>query len=109
VIRAEGKDVLLYVDPPYYLPPKHKHYRYGFEPEDHIRLSEELRQTRHKFFLAYDDCPEIRALYRWAHIWPVEFFYRVDNASARGGSRQVGFELIITNFTLDEQQTTQEL
>ena len=109
VIRAEGEDVLLYVDPPYYLPPKHKHYRYGFEPEDHIRLSEELRRTRHKFFLTYDDCPEIRALYRWAHIWPVEFFYRVDNAFARGGSRQVGFELIITNFTLDEQQTKQEL
>ena len=96
--------MLLYVDPPYFLPPKHKHYRCGFDLEDHIRLAEELKNTKHKFFLTYDDCDEIRQLYRWANIYPVEFFYRVDNSSVRGGNRQVGFELIITNFELQNQQ-----
>lgn len=109
VIRAEGENVLLYVDPPYYLPPKFKHYRFGFDPEDHVRLAEELQRTTHKFFLTYDDCPEIRQLYKWANIFPVEFFYRVDNSSVRGGNRQVGFELIITNFELANQQLTLEL
>lgn len=106
VIQAEGKDVLMYIDPPYYLPPKHKHYRCGFDKEDHIRLSEELKKTKHKFFLTYDDCEEIRDLYKWAYIYPVEFFYRVDNSSVRGGNRQVGFELIITNYELNNQQLT---
>ena len=109
VIRADGEDVLLYVDPPYFLPPKHKHYRFGFDREDHVRLAEELKACKHHFFLTYDDCPEIRALYSWANIIPVEFFYRVDNASVRGGSRQLGFELIITNFALPDRQLQMEM
>ena len=108
VVRADGKDVFLYVDPPYFLPPKHKHYRYGFDLEDHIRLAEELKNTKHKFFLTYDNCNEIMELYKWANIFPVEFFYRVDNSSVRGGNRQVGFELIITNFELQYQQLNLE-
>lgn len=104
VIREEGEEVLLYVDPPYYLPPKHKHYRYGFDREDHVRLAEELKETGHSFFLTYDDCAEIRQLYRWANIYPAEFFYRVDNSSVRGGNRRVGFELIITNYELKDRQ-----
>lgn len=106
VVRADGENVLMYVDPPYYLPPKHKHYRYGFEKEDHIRLADELKNTKHKFFLTYDDCQEIRKLYKWAHIYTTEFFYRIDNSSVRGGNRQVGFELIITNYELNNQQLT---
>ena len=103
VIDAPGDDVLMYVDPPYYLPPKHKHYRCGFDPEDHVRLAQALKATRHKFFLTYDDCPQIRQLYSWANIYDVKFFYRVDNSAARGGERQVGFELIITNFEMPSQ------
>lgn len=103
VIDAPGKDVLMYVDPPYYLPPKHKHYRYGFDIKDHVRLAEILKSTKHKFFLTYDDCAEIRDLYKWANIHNVRFFYRVDNSATRGGSRQVGFELIITNYDMPDQ------
>ena len=103
VINAPGENVLLYVDPPYYLPPKHKHYRCGFDLEDHVRLAEILKSTKHKFFLTYDDCEEIRELYKWANIYDVKFFYRVDNSETRGGERQVGFELIITNYDMPNQ------
>lgn len=105
VINADGHDVLLYVDPPYYLPPKNKHYRCGFDPEDHIRLAEILRNTHHKFFLTYDDCPEIRELYSWANIYNVNFIYRVDNSATKNGARQLGFELIITNYDMPEQMS----
>lgn len=98
VINASGVNVLMYVDPPYYLPPKHKHYRCGFDKIDHERLAACLKQTKHKFFLTYDDCPEIRALYSWANIYNVNFFYRVDNSAVKGGKRQLGFELVITNY-----------
>ncbi len=109
VINAEGENVLIYVDPPYYLPPKHKHYRYGFDPEDHIRLAECLKKTKHKFFLTYDDCPDIRELYRWANIYSANFVYRVDNSAVKGGNRQLGFELIITNYDMPQQMTIDEI
>lgn len=98
VIDEQGTNVLMYVDPPYYLPPKHKHYRYGFDPEDHERLAEALKRTNHRFFLTYDDCSEIRKMYAWANIYNTSFVYRVDNSASKNGNRQLGFELIITNY-----------
>ncbi|MCZ6382456.1 DNA adenine methylase [Vibrio parahaemolyticus] len=91
-------DVLMYVDPPYFKPPKHKHYRNGLDLEDHVRLSECLRKTKHKFFLTYDDCDEIRELYKWANIFELQFFYRVQDSNTSSGSRKTGFELVISNF-----------
>ena len=101
VIDQPGENVLMYVDPPYYLPPKHKHYRHGFDPEDHVRLAEALRRTKHCFFLTYDDCPQVRELYKWANIYDVNFTYRVDNSAVKGGNRELGFELIITNYEVN--------
>lgn len=102
VIKAETKkandSVLMYVDPPYFLPPKNKHYRHGLTVDDHRRLAEALKNTNHKFFLTYDDCKEIRELYDWANIFELQFFYRVQNSNTSNGSRKTGFELVITNF-----------
>lgn len=101
VISAKGENVLMYVDPPYYLPPKHKHYRHGFDPEDHVRLSECLKKTKHKFFLTYDDCPAVKELYSWANIYETKFVYRVGDSNSNAGCRQLGFELIITNYEVN--------
>jgi DNA adenine methylase len=102
VIRTPSDhDVLMYVDPPYFLPPKRKHYRHGLDHADHVRLAESLKVTNHKFFLTYDDAEEIRALYSWAYIYPVNFFYRVENSATQNGARRQGFELIITNYKVD--------
>lgn len=98
--RPSKRKTLIYVDPPYFLPPKKKHYRHGFDYEDHIRLTESLRKTKHKFFLTYDDAPEIRKLYSWANIYPTTFFYRVENSATQNGARKLGFELIISNFEM---------
>lgn len=105
VIKApsenDAENVLLYVDPPYFLPPKFKHYRHGFDLVDHERLSEILSKTEYKFFLTYDDCPQIRELYKWANIYELNFLYRVQNSNFSSGSRKIGFELIITNFDVE--------
>ena len=97
---ALGKQVLMFVDPPYFKPSKKKHYRYGFGLEDHIRLSECLKNTKHKFVLTYEDVKEIRDLYSWANINGMEFSYRVDNSAVNEGNRKKGVELIITNFPI---------
>ena len=99
---ALGKKVLMFIDPPYYKPSKKKHYRYGFEIEDHIRLSECLKKTEHKFVLTYEDVEEVRNLYSWAYINGMEFSYRVDNSVTNNGNRKKGVELIITNFSIKD-------
>lgn len=100
---AQGEKVLMFVDPPYFSPPKNKHYRNGFNLEDHHRLCKALRHANHKFVLTYDDVPEIRKLYKWANVNELNFFYRVDNSSTQNGKRRIGFELIITNYDTPHQ------
>ncbi|WP_417260813.1 DNA adenine methylase [Celeribacter sp.] len=105
ILNKSKNNVLIFVDPPYFKPPKHKHYRNGFDIHDHERLAETLKKTPHKFFLTYDDCEEIRLLYNWANIYEVNFFYRVDNSNVENGRRKLGFELIITNYNIPKQET----
>jgi DNA adenine methylase len=102
---AQGKTVLLYLDPPYYHAKQESHYRYPFSQEDHLRLARQLKDTEFYFFLTYDDCPEVRGLYEWAYIYPVKFVYRIDNSRHRGGRRKKGFELVITNYKVENLST----
>ena len=102
ILEKSDKEVLMFVDPPYYKPAKKKHYRHGFVKEDHERLAKALQKTEHKFFLTYEDCQEVRDLYEWAFIHEVKFFYRVDNSNTENGARKMGFELIITNYKLPQ-------
>lgn len=101
VIIAPSKyDTLMFVDPPYFLPSKKKHYRHGLTLDDHVRLAYALKETEHRFFLTYEDSPEVRKLYKWANIYPVNFFYRVGDSKTQGGVRKQGFELVITNYKM---------
>jgi len=95
---AQGKSVLLFLDPPYYSANQESHYICSFKKEDHERLAEDLKQTKYKFILTYDDCPEVRKLYEWAYIYEQQFFYRLDNSQDNENKRQKGNELVITNF-----------
>jgi DNA adenine methylase len=95
---AKGNKVLIFLDPPYYNVKQENHYIMAFELKDHIRLANDLKQTKHKFFLTYDDCPEIRKLYSWAFIKELSFFYRLDNSQDNKRLRKMGNELIISNF-----------
>ncbi len=102
-LPQKGGTTLMFVDPPYFNPPKKKHYRNGFNYEDHLRLMEALKRTNHKFFLSYDDIPEIREMYKWANVFEAKFFYRVDNSEILNGTRKMGLELIITNYKTKKQ------
>ncbi len=97
---ARGSQVLLYLDPPYYQPPKLKHYTSGLGIRDHERLCEMLRSTSHRFLLTYDDTAEVREMYSWANVQTLSFYYRVDNSQVQGGKRRVGRELVVTNYKM---------
>ena len=102
ILAPSASQVLMFVDPPYYTPPKTKHYRHGFSLLDHERLAQALKKTKHKFFLTYEDCAEVRDLYAWANIHALSFFYRVHNSQTENGLRKMGFELVISNYELPQ-------
>jgi len=81
-----------YLDPPYCLPGKY--YEYGFEQDDHERLAECLRKAKGKWMLSYNDCPEVRKLYKGFSIEELKIKY-----SIRGpGKRTTKTELLIRNY-----------
>jgi len=93
--KPRGKEVLMYLDPPYYLADQKRAYTKSFNLDDHVRLSNALKETPYCFCLSYDDCKEVRDLYKWANIYERSWFYNTVNSS---GPRPVGNELIIINF-----------
>ena len=102
--KPRGKEVLMYLDPPYYSADQKRAYTKSFNLDDHARLSNALKETTYYFCLSYDDCKEVRDLYKWANIYERSWFYNTANSS---GPRPVGNELIITNFEAGhpEQET----
>lgn len=76
LITENGENVILYLDPPYYIK-GNSLYQFGFSVEDHKRLSELLQKTNHKWILSYDDCEEVRELYRWAEIQKIHVNYTI--------------------------------
>lgn len=55
-------DTFFYLDPPYY--DYENYYAWGFKKSLHILLRDTLKNIKWKFLLSYNDCPEIRELYK---------------------------------------------
>ncbi len=94
-----GKDVFIFLDPPYFNATKSK--LYGVKGSlhtsfDHARFAIAMRDCPHRWLITYDDSPEIRDLFSFAKIseWSLQYGmnnYRKDVAAA-------GSELFIKNY-----------
>ena len=104
IAKPSKNKVLIYVDPPYFLPLKKKHYTNGFTKEDHLRLMKLLMKTDHSFILSYEDCPEVRELYSWANIYELAFPYRVQDSNTSNSKRKAGLEVIISNVVFSDYE-----
>jgi DNA adenine methylase len=67
IINKSNEFTIIYLDPPYYLKGKDM-YACSFKDEEHKILSEVLKNTDSKWILSYDDCEEVRNLYKWANM-----------------------------------------
>lgn len=99
VIEAEGEDVFLFLDPPYYTAAKSALYgkngdmHKGF---DHERFAQVMKNTQHKWLITYDNSPYIRELFSFAHILTWELTYGMRNVAKE--SKQKEKEIFISNY-----------
>lgn len=105
-IRAmDAESTFFFVDPPYFNKGPLL-YLNGLDSEYHEQLAENLKgMSKAAWVLTYDDCAEIRDLYReWANVHPFSLRY-----SAR--KRREGQELLITPkwLQLPEDQSSMAL
>lgn len=107
VINNAEDDSFLFVDPPYFNADQNKFYTCFFAPEDHLRLSQVLRNNSHrlKLLITYDNSPEVRELYNWAtEVHDKEWHYTLNrtddqkNGTAIKGKRYKGKEIFILNY-----------
>lgn len=104
LLQKEGKDVFIFLDPPYYSAIKSRLYgkkgdlHIGF---NHQKLCENLKNTKHKFLLTYDDSELIRELYKDFYTYEYSLQYGMNNYKQMQAAK--GAELLISNFELGKQ------
>lgn len=95
--KFSDEDVLLYVDPPYFDASKNI-YNNQFTKKDHLDLCKLLKNTKFKFILSYDNYDEVSEMYDWAFVDKSDWTYFMSE-----NRRQVGRELIISNFKINKK------
>lgn len=118
VLQEAGKDAFLFVDPPYFNADQDKFYAFSFQRGDHFRLALSLRAAseRIKFLLTYDNSPEVRELYKWAHeIHEKEWNYTIartddqkNKSNVRKGNRSKGREIFVINYCSPVEPVVQQ-
>lgn len=86
-LEAPSKRILTYLDPPYFGKGKELYPNY-YSRADHVAIAARLHDLGLPWLLTYDDCPEIRKLYRRSRLYESEVTY-----SARQASR--GREIVV--------------
>lgn len=99
VVVKDGKDVFIFLDPPYLSATKSRLYgkNGSFHTAfNHERFAEVMKKTKHRWMITYDDCKEIRRMYSFANIVDWELQYGMNNYRQKNAAK--GKELIITNY-----------
>lgn len=99
ISHYDRPDAFIYCDPPYF----NSEYVYecGFTWEDHVRLQSTLADAKGKWLVSYNDCPEIRDLYRGAEFFD---FARIHSMVQKYEAGKEFPELLIGNYDLYERE-----
>ena len=97
VILEAGDNVFIFLDPPYYTATRLYGHGGNLHDFDHHKLAQLLKTTPHRFLITYDDCKEIRALYKWANVRKFHLQYGMNNCNLQRTSK-IGAELFISNY-----------
>ncbi len=94
----DRRTTLFYLDPPYY--GLSQAYACQFGESDHARLATSLRAIKGSFLLSYNDCREVRRLYRGLHLKQLTTRYTIGSNARSAAAGSVGKELLISNRPL---------
>lgn len=97
LIKTPGEDVFIFLDPPYYTASRLYGRNGSLHEFDHERLSHVLKKTPHRFLITYDDCDEVRKLYKWARIQSWQLQYGMNNCNLQRESK-IGSEIFVFNY-----------
>ncbi|MEI7812783.1 MAG: DNA adenine methylase [Ignavibacteria bacterium] len=109
VISAEGGNVFIFLDPPYFSATKSSLYGKNGNLHkcfDHERFAKLMKQTNHKWLITYDDSEYIRGLFSFANIISWNLTYGMRNVNMK--SDQVGKELFISNYPVRAEVREEE-
>jgi len=101
VLEAGGKNVFIFLDPPYFSATKSALYGKNgnlHKSFDHERFAEVLKNVNHKWLITYDDSKYIRDLFSFANINEWNLTYGMRNVGKNGN--QNGKELFISNYSI---------
>ena len=99
VLSEAGKNVFIFMDPPYYTATKSALYGKNGELNkgfDHERFAECVKRCNHKWMITYDDCDYIKNLYKDYNIKPFEITYGMRNV--RKEAQMNENEIMIMNY-----------
>ncbi|MEM3265409.1 MAG: DNA adenine methylase [Nitrososphaeria archaeon] len=108
LVNRAGKNVFLFLDPPYMDNAEAKLYgekgRFH-EHFNHKRFAENMKKCKHKYLITYDDCSGVRKLYTFAnanglHIKRWRLRYGTNNGAKnkKSNTASIGKELFIFNY-----------
>jgi len=109
LLRNGGKEVFIFLDPPYFKATKSKLYgkngilHLNF---DHSEFANEMKKCNHSWLITYDNSPEIRKNFNFANIYEWELQYGMNNY--KQGKAEKGKELFISNYELSIVQKTEK-
>ncbi len=95
----DRSDAFIYCDPPYFT--SEYVYECGFTWNDHVRLHGVLMQAKGKWLVSYNDCPEIRELYRDYNQFE---FKRIHSMVQKYEAGKEFPELLIGNYDFYERE-----
>ena len=108
LLRARGRDVFLFLDPPYLTATKSRLYGLNgtlHTSFDHQQFAREMRQCVHSWLITYDDSPEIRANFAFAFQDEWQLQYGMNNYKRAFAAK--GKELFITNYAQQPRRVQQ--
>ena len=101
--QYDRPEAFFYCDPPYYNTEDY-YEDVGFTRADHERLANALLSINGFFLLSYNDCPEIRELYKEYNFFD---FKRVHSMAQKYEAGKEFPELLIANYDLFERERQQ--
>lgn len=108
VLMGAKSRVFVFLDPPYLTATKSK--LYGKKGDlhtlfDHKKFAQTLASCHHEWLVTYDDSPEIRKNFYFAHLYKWKMQYGMNNYMRTQAAQ--GDELFITNYFVTIKDCTQ--